>query len=90
MYFMRPHLPPPQMGVPEPTLCRTSWVPLTYTGVLETGSLGPENVTGQGVGVPKGGELGRGPSCLDVPVPEWVWEHKGASVCVFEHTCGCV
>jgi hypothetical protein len=38
------------------------------------------------VGVPEGGELGRAPSCLDVPVQEWVWAHKGASVYVLEHT----
>lgn len=78
------------MVVPEPTLCRNSWVPLTYTSVLEVGSLGPGNVTGRRVGVPKGGELGRGPSCLDVPVQEWVWVHKDASVYVFKHTYGCV
>ena len=28
-----------------------------------------------GGGLPEGGELGRGPSCLDVPVQEWVWAH---------------
>lgn len=40
--------------------------------------------------MPEGGELGRRPSCLDVPVQEYVWAHKGASVRVFSCTCGCV
>lgn len=78
------------MVIPEPALCKNSLVPLTYTGVFKVVSHGPECVTGQGVGVPKGGELGRGPSCLDVPVQEWVWAHKRAGVYVFEHMCGCV
>ena len=47
-------------------------------------SVGPEPVGGQEVGVPKGGELGRGPSCLDVPVQEWVWAHSQRG------QCGCV
>lgn len=58
---------------------------ILHTGVFEAGSHGPECVTRHGMGVPKGGELGRGPSCLDVPVQERVWAHKEASVYAFEH-----
>lgn len=54
---------------------------------LGRGRHGPEGVAGQGEGVPEGGELGRGSSCLDVPVQEWAWAHKEASVCVSELTC---
>lgn len=78
------------MVIPEPTLRRNSWVPLIYVACSRRGSHGPERVTGEGVGVPEGGELGRRPSCLDVPMQEvGVGAQRGQCVCLNTHIDVC-